>query len=109
MIAALAAHDPGEKQYNQDQGRQQCADHQHAIGLDLLWRRFQSQGTGELRAMEERDERYGDDQPDQRDRSQRQGEFGVGDMRKLPIMMFCGLPVIVAVDPTFDATATASR
>jgi len=23
--------------------------------------------------------------------------------------MFCGLPVIVAVDPTFDAMATASR
>ena len=24
-------------------------------------------------------------------------------------MMFCGLPVIVAVEPTFDAIATASR
>ena len=39
-------------------------------------------GAGELGAMEERDERHGDDQPDQRDRPQRQGEFGVGDMRE---------------------------
>jgi hypothetical protein len=28
---------------------------------------------------------------------------------KLPIIMFCGLPVMVAVDPTFDAIATASK
>jgi hypothetical protein len=28
---------------------------------------------------------------------------------KPPIMMFCGLPVIVAVEPTLDAIATASR
>ena len=28
---------------------------------------------------------------------------------KLPIMMFCGLPVMVAVEPMFDAIATANR
>ena len=32
-----------------------------------------------------------------------------GICEKLPIMMFCGLPVIVAVEPMFDAIATASR
>ena len=32
MIAAWLA-DPCEKQCDQDQGRQQCADHQHAIGV----------------------------------------------------------------------------
>jgi hypothetical protein len=32
-----------------------------------------------------------------------------GICEKLPIIMFCGLPVIVAVDPMFDAIATASR
>jgi hypothetical protein len=35
---------------------------------------------GELGAMEERDERHSDDKPDQRDWSQRQREFGVGDI-----------------------------
>jgi len=53
----------------------------HAIGLDLRWRRFQSQGTSELGAIE-RDERHGDDRPDQRDRPHRQGEFGVVDVRE---------------------------
>ncbi len=28
---------------------------------------------------------------------------------KLPIIMFCGLPVIVATLPTLEAMATASR
>jgi len=28
---------------------------------------------------------------------------------KLPIIMFCGLPVIVAVEPMFEAIATANR
>ena len=32
-----------------------------------------------------------------------------GIREKLPIMMFCGLPVIVAVEPTLDAMATARR
>jgi hypothetical protein len=47
-----AWHDPGEKQCDQDQGRQQCADDQHAIGIDLRSRRFQSRGAGELGAMQ---------------------------------------------------------
>ena len=34
---------------------------------------------------------------------------GYGICEKLPIIIFCGLPVIVAVEPTFDAIATASR
>ena len=75
MIAALAGTTPGEKQRDQDRGRQQRADHQRAIGVDLRRRRFQSRAAGELVAMEERDQRHGDDQPDQRDRPQRQGEF----------------------------------
>ena len=32
-----------------------------------------------------------------------------GICEKLPIMMFCGLPVMVAVEPTFEAIASASR
>jgi hypothetical protein len=28
---------------------------------------------------------------------------------KLPIMMFCALPVMVVVDPIFDAITAASR
>jgi hypothetical protein len=28
---------------------------------------------------------------------------------KLPIMMFCGFPVMVATEPAFDAIATARR
>ena len=82
MIAALAGTTPAKNNAIMISGRQQCADHQHAIGIDLRSRRFQSRGAGELGAMEERDERHGDDQPDQRDRPQRQGEFGVGDMRE---------------------------
>ena len=32
-----------------------------------------------------------------------------GIWERPPIMMFCGLPVIVAADPTFEAMATARR
>ncbi len=32
-----------------------------------------------------------------------------GICEKLPIIMFCGLPVMVATEPMFDAMATASR
>jgi hypothetical protein len=59
--------------------------------------------------MEERDERLGDDRPAQRDRPQRRGEFGVGDVREAADHDVWRVAGDVAVDPTFDAIATASR
>ena len=53
-------------------------------------RRFQLGGAGELGAMEERDERHGDDQPDERDRR----VYAEIDWSLL--LMFAGLFIIVA-------------
>jgi hypothetical protein len=55
----LGRHDARKKQSDHDQGGQYRADHQHAIGIDLRRRRFQSRGAAEFGAMEERDERHG--------------------------------------------------
>jgi hypothetical protein len=82
MIAALAGTTPAKNNAIKIRVASTARIISTRLASTFGLRRFQSRGTGELGAMEERDERHGDDQPDQCDRPQRQGEFGVGDMRE---------------------------
>lgn len=102
MMAALAGGCPPKNSH-------QRTRHEHAVDVDVHFRRRHRTAAGEFLPMEQSDQSDGNDKSDQRDRLPPPENVVHGICEKLPIMMFCGLPVIVAVDPTLEAIATASR
>jgi hypothetical protein len=56
----------------------------------------------------EGDHHNGNDECCRRDRRERAREIAIRDAEELPIIMFCGLPVMVAVLPALDAIASTA-
>jgi hypothetical protein len=101
--------DAGEEQRDHDGGRQQAADHQRALDVKIRAPRGQHGAGGELVAVEQRNQTPSNDQSRQRNRAQGQEERVVRKVGEAADHDVLRMPVMVAVDPTFDAIATARR